>query len=67
MKPWLHSFLACQECSGELTPAESLESEEERLITGILECAECELSWPVLGGVPVMLPSALLKTVCRFG
>lgn len=56
MKPWLHSFLACQECSGELAPADALESEEQRLITGTLECAECSLSWPVLGGVPLMLP-----------
>jgi uncharacterized protein YbaR (Trm112 family)/SAM-dependent methyltransferase len=55
MKPWLYSFLSCQECSGELALAESLETQEQELVTGTLECAECELTWPVLGGVPLML------------
>ena len=56
MKPWLYAFLSCQECSGELALDESLETREQELVTGTLECAECELTWPVLGGVPLMLP-----------
>lgn len=64
MKPWLFSFLSCQECSGELALAESLEMQEQSLNTGTLECAECELTWPVLGGVPLMLsdPGAYLAS-----
>jgi SAM-dependent methyltransferase/uncharacterized protein YbaR (Trm112 family) len=64
MRPWLHAFLACQECSGELTLGDELESQDDDLITGSVECAECELSWPVLGGVPLMLsdPGAYLAS-----
>lgn len=64
MRAWLHAFLACQECSGELSIAESAETNGDALITGTLACGECELSWPVLGGVPVMLvdPGAYLSS-----
>lgn len=57
MKPWLYTFLSCQECSGELARGESLETLGQELLVGTLECAECELAWPVLGGVPLMLPN----------
>ncbi len=56
MKPWLNAFLACQDCGADLAPALSIESEDDELITGTLPCAECELSWPVLGGVPFLVP-----------
>ena len=64
MKPWLLALLSCQECSGELELAEELETREGEVITGTLECAECQLSWPVLGGMPIMLadPGAYLSS-----
>ncbi len=55
MRPWLLAYLSCQECSGELQLAEEAETRGDDLITGSLACAECELVWPVLGGVAIML------------
>ena len=51
MKPWLLSYLACQECGGELCQSEVIETRDGDLRTGTLECVECQLMWPVLGGV----------------
>jgi SAM-dependent methyltransferase/uncharacterized protein YbaR (Trm112 family) len=64
MRAWLHAFLACQECSGELSVAESAARQGDDLITGTVACAACELTWPVLGGVPLMLqdPGAYLSS-----
>lgn len=55
MKPWLLPYLACQECGGELCQSEVIETHEGDLRTGTLECVECQLLWPVLGGVPFLL------------
>lgn len=55
MKAWLLSYLACQECGGELCESEVIEKRDDELWTGTLECSECQLLWPVLGGVPFLL------------
>ncbi len=55
MKSWLLNYLACQECGGELCESEAIERREEEVWTGTLECLECQLLWPVLGGVPFLL------------
>lgn len=55
MKAWLLTYLACQECGGELCESEAIERRGDELWTGTLECTECQLLWPVLGGVPFLL------------
>lgn len=64
MKPWLLSLLTCLECGGELCSLDEVETEGDSVITGTLECGECDLLWPVLAGIPFLLadPGAYLSS-----
>lgn len=46
LNPELLSILVCPSCKGELEPID-----DERY----LRCSPCELKYPVLDGIPVML------------
>ena len=51
LDPELLSILVCPKCKGDLDVTQGPEGEEESL-----DCAACELSYPVDDGIPVMLP-----------
>lgn len=60
MKERLVSFLACPDCNQDLSlvPA-SVERDGDEIITGTLACAGCHREYPILRGVPRLLPSGL--------
>jgi SAM-dependent methyltransferase/uncharacterized protein YbaR (Trm112 family) len=54
MDGWLYSVLGCAApgCGGKLGPADG----ENITRDGVLCCKRCALEYPVLGGVPILLP-----------
>lgn len=48
IEPWLRGILRCPRCKGELTDADGPKGAE-------LQCASCQLAYPVEDGVPVLL------------
>ncbi len=60
MKKDILDILACPECKNSLL----LHIEEENdveVITGILECAECDQQYPIENAIPNLIPSDLLE------
>jgi SAM-dependent methyltransferase len=58
VKPGLLDFLACLRCGAALT-CEPRQVDGAEVLEGILRCAACQAEFPIRGGVPRMLPSAL--------
>lgn len=58
MKPGLLDYLACLRCDGTLA-CEPRQMDGPEVVEGILRCAACHAEFPIRGGVPRMLPSAL--------
>jgi len=58
MKTELMKILACPHCKGEME-LEVLEEEGGEVVTGFLHCAACNLSCPIYGGIPNLLPPEL--------
>ncbi len=55
MKRSLVEILACPVCKGELEL--KVEAEEGgEIITGTLRCPKCEVNYPVMDGIPNLLP-----------
>ncbi len=57
MRERLLSFLRCPDCKSLLT-VYSIESQGEEIMTGLLSCAN-QHYFPVIGGIPRLLPSSL--------
>jgi uncharacterized protein YbaR (Trm112 family) len=64
------NYLACPNCSGELTLRGETREEREHVMAGTLVCARCNAQFSIRGGVPVLLPPGLeavkLETASRF-
>lgn len=58
MKPGLLDYLACLRCGAGLA-CEPRQVDGADVLEGILRCAACQAEFPIRGGVPRMLPSAL--------
>lgn len=58
MKPGLLDYLACLRCGAGLT-CEPRQVDGAEVVEGALRCAGCHAEFPIRGGVPRMLPSAL--------
>ncbi len=55
MKKELIKILCCPTCKGELTL--QVEKEEQgEIITGMFTCSRCECSYPIIDGIPNLLP-----------
>ena len=54
MKQALLNLLACPQCRGDLTLANSTGDAE--ILTGELRCAACARSFPIVGGIPRFVP-----------
>ncbi len=59
MKTWLLDVLACPTdgCGGRLSPESPRRQRGGGVRDGMLRCAECPAVYPVLGGVPILMPS----------
>ena len=61
MKKELMSILACPRCKGELKLEVEVEEGDE-VISGKLNCATCNLSYPIEDEIPNLLPPELSGT-----
>lgn len=59
MKQRLLDFLACPECTSATLDLTTYEHDGEEVIDGCLMCRGCERQFPVIAGVPRMLPDVL--------
>ncbi len=59
MKRVLLDYLACPHCWGPLLPT-PLEEEGEEITAGFLTCRECLQLYPILAGVPRLVPDAVV-------
>jgi uncharacterized protein YbaR (Trm112 family) len=55
MKRKLMDILACPVCKGELELGVEEENEQE-IVTGSLYCQKCNVHYPIVGGIPNLLP-----------
>lgn len=66
-------LLACPRCAGALACAEGSAGEDGHVLTGSLLCGGCAVRYPIVRGVPRLLPDAALRsderenTAARFG
>lgn len=66
MKTRLLDFLACPECGSSALRLNAFATEGEEIIEGVLACNACERTYPVIGGVPRLLPDALIGSLIRY-
>ena len=55
MKPDLLDILRCPVCKGPLTLAVDRQTERE-IETGTLACRRCSVAYPIVDGIPDLLP-----------
>ncbi len=60
MKKSLMPLLMCPSCEGDLS-IEVLESDGKEILDGLLTCKECSNRYPVIRGVPRMLPESMIN------
>ena len=58
MKKDILDILACPECKNSLL-LHIEEEDEVEVITGTLECPECDLQFPITNAIPNLIPSDL--------
>ena len=60
MKKDILDILACPECKNSLL-LHIEEEDEVEVITGTLECQECDQQYPITNAIPNLIPSDLLE------
>jgi uncharacterized protein YbaR (Trm112 family) len=58
MRHDLMDILACPMCKSELTLTVEKEDDDE-VITGTLNCAQCKEDYPIVDAIPNLLPPSL--------
>ncbi len=66
MKTRLLSFLACPECANAPLALDAFVHEGDEVLEGVLSCADCARRYPVIAGVPRLLPDALLAALAQY-
>jgi len=61
MKEWLMSILRCPVCKGEDLELRTLIKKEEEIVYGIILCKTCKRWYPIINGIPHLLPDELRK------
>ncbi|MSQ41692.1 MAG: Trm112 family protein [Dehalococcoidia bacterium] len=62
MRRDLMEILACPVCKGELTL--HIEAEEgDEIVAGFLHCAACDERYPIVEGIPNLLPPELRRAL----
>jgi uncharacterized protein YbaR (Trm112 family) len=55
-------FIVCPECKSELQPIE-FTYEENHVMEGVLTCAGCGRQFPIIDGIPRLLPDTLMNAI----
>lgn len=55
MKKELIKILCCPTCKGDLT-LEIQKEEQDEIITGTFTCSSCQCTYPIIDGIPDLLP-----------
>jgi uncharacterized protein YbaR (Trm112 family)/2-polyprenyl-3-methyl-5-hydroxy-6-metoxy-1,4-benzoquinol methylase len=63
MKQRLIDLLACPECTSVSLQLEAFRNDGEEVMDGFLRCRGCSRQYPVISGVPRMLPDALRSSL----
>ena len=66
MNTRLLRFLACPECTGDRLALDVLGQKAGDIVEGVLACESCHRRFPVIGGVPRLLPDALIGVLPRY-
>jgi uncharacterized protein YbaR (Trm112 family) len=66
MKKRLLELLGCPECGAGSFAMTSFAAEEGEIVDGLLRCKACSRRYPIIGGVPRLLPDALMSAVERY-
>ena len=66
MNTRLPQFLACPESVGDPLVLEAFSSEGDEIIAGVLRCEACRRNYPIIDGVPRLLPDSLIGTLSRY-
>jgi SAM-dependent methyltransferase/uncharacterized protein YbaR (Trm112 family) len=59
MKKSLLQLVVCPLCGGSLACRSFEEMNDDRVASGLLECRACGTAYPIIGGIPRLLPVAL--------
>src|SRR5437868_1820533 len=59
-------LLACPECAADRLALDVLRQEAGDIVEGVLACAACRRRFPVIGGVPRLLPDALIGVLPQY-
>ena len=62
MKHDLMSYIVCPGCAGDLS-LDIFKKEETEIEEGLLLCRHCEMSYPIISGIPRILPEELLYSL----
>jgi uncharacterized protein YbaR (Trm112 family)/SAM-dependent methyltransferase len=66
MNTRLLQLLACPECAGDRLALDVLRQEAGDVVEGVLACDACRRRFPVIGGVPRLLPDALIGVLPQY-
>jgi len=61
MRETLLNFLACPNCGSELIRLERVEVIRDEIVSGVLTCIGCLSRFPIVSGIPSMLPNNYSK------
>lgn len=61
----LLSVLRCPEC-GDVLAAQSFDEQADGIEEGLLTCAGCSRTFPIINGIPRLLPDALVHLAVRY-
>jgi uncharacterized protein YbaR (Trm112 family)/SAM-dependent methyltransferase len=66
MRHRLLEFLGCPMCGGEVLELDVFRQNGDEVMEGVLRCTSCGRQYPIIVGVPRMLPDALIGSVHRY-
>lgn len=55
-------YLHCIECNNAVE-LKVFEEEKKECISGLIFCKKCDKKWPIINGIPRILPDSLMKTL----
>jgi uncharacterized protein YbaR (Trm112 family) len=61
MKEWLMNILCCPVCRNEALELRIIEAKDKEILWGIILCGKCKRWFPIISGIPHLLPDELRK------
>jgi SAM-dependent methyltransferase/uncharacterized protein YbaR (Trm112 family) len=65
MRLKLLRLLCCCDCKSDLSVQKVFTEEQGEIVEGFLNCVKCGREFPIIGGVPRILPQSLMSSVLR--